>query len=90
MCIFWKCGFFDFDPFWTSIWEHFGSIWKRFGASGRPLGSQNGTKSGPGGTQNEVQNEVWKLKGNFDENDPLDRAPKGFLGTWFEKEREAR
>ena len=83
-------SFFNFDPFWTSILEHFGAIWSPWGASGRPLGSQNGAKSGPGGTQNEVQNEIWKWKGNFDENVALARATEGFLGTCLDKEREAR
>ena len=65
MCIFWKCGFFDVDLFWSSILEHFGCIWRCFGESGRHFGSQSGAKRGPKGTQNEVQNEVWKWKGNL-------------------------
>ena len=32
------------------------------------MGTQNEPKSGPRGTQKVVQNEVWKLELNFDEN----------------------
>ena len=47
-------------------------------ATAGPLGSQNGIKSGPEGTQNEVQNEVWKLNANFSENVALARATAAF------------
>ena len=28
---FLKCGFFDFDPFWTCILEHLATIWELLG-----------------------------------------------------------
>ena len=90
MCIFWKCGFFDFDPFWSSILEHFGCIWRRFGASGRVSGSQNGAKSAPMRRPKGGPSEVWKWKSNFDEKVAISRATKGYLGTCLDKEREAR
>ena len=73
-----------------SVSPPFGNILARFWKPWRPLGSQNGAKSGSRTTFNEVQKEVWKLEVDFGENECQKSVQKFWLKelllTWGRRE----